>query len=51
MRIVKREMNLPVLMTLVHLQKTGLYDTQIDSGHRKEAYDKRMRSVCIIRAS
>lgn len=51
MCIVKWEINHPVLMTLGHLQKAGLYVAQIDSGHRKEAYDKRMRSVCIIRAS
>lgn len=51
MCIVKCEINRPVLMTLVRLQKAGLHGAQIDSGHRKEAYDKRMRSVCIIRAS
>lgn len=48
--IVKWEINHSVLMTHGHLQKAGLSVAQIDSGNRKEAYDKRMRSVCIIRA-
>lgn len=47
---VKWEINHPVLMTHGHLQKAGLSVAQIDSGNRKEAYDKRMRSVCIISA-